>query len=47
MRCVLTHGWPGVERSPSTGTTHESVPAVPDETATLMEEVSTEGKLAE
>lgn len=33
--------------SPATGITHESIPPVPDEIASLMEEVSTEGKLAE
>ncbi|MFH9967552.1 FAD-dependent oxidoreductase [Streptomyces mirabilis] len=33
--------------SPTTGITRESIPAVPDEISALMEEVSTEGKLAE
>ncbi|MEN1889763.1 FAD-binding protein [Streptomyces mirabilis] len=33
--------------SPTTGITRESIPAVPDEISALMEEVSTDGKLAE
>ncbi|MFH9044242.1 L-aspartate oxidase [Streptomyces sp. NPDC017966] len=33
--------------SPTTGITHESIPAIPDEIASLMAEVSTEGKLVE
>ncbi|KND37300.1 L-aspartate oxidase [Streptomyces acidiscabies] len=33
--------------SPATGVTHESIPPVPDEIASLMAEVSTEGKLVE
>jgi succinate dehydrogenase / fumarate reductase flavoprotein subunit len=33
--------------SPATGVTHESIPPVPDEISSLMEEVPTEGKLAE
>ncbi|GHD38987.1 oxidoreductase [Streptomyces mirabilis] len=33
--------------SPTTGITHETIPAVPDEISALMEEVSTDGKLAE
>ncbi|WP_107399804.1 L-aspartate oxidase [Streptomyces acidiscabies] len=33
--------------SPATGITHESIPPVPDEIASLMGEVSTEGKLVE
>ncbi|MFH8442980.1 L-aspartate oxidase [Streptomyces sp. NPDC018026] len=33
--------------SPATGVTHESIDPVPDEIAALMEEVSTDGKLAE
>jgi succinate dehydrogenase / fumarate reductase flavoprotein subunit len=33
--------------SPTTGITHESIPAIPGEIAALMEDVSTEGKLAE
>ncbi|WP_371651293.1 FAD-binding protein [Streptomyces mirabilis] len=33
--------------SPTTGITRESMPAVPDEISALMEEVSTDGKLAE
>ncbi|MER5410370.1 FAD-dependent oxidoreductase [Streptomyces sp. NPDC002769] len=33
--------------SPTTGITHESIPAIPEEISSLMEEVSTEGKLAE
>lgn len=33
--------------SPTTGITRESVPAVPDEISSLMEEISTVGKLAE
>lgn len=33
--------------SPMTGITHESIPAIPDEIASLMQEVSTDGKLAE
>ncbi|MFI6579624.1 L-aspartate oxidase [Embleya sp. NPDC050493] len=33
--------------SPATGITHESIPPIPDEIAALMEEVSTDGKLAE
>lgn len=33
--------------SPATGITRESIPPIPDEIASLMEEVSTEGKLAE
>ncbi len=33
--------------SPAAGITHESIPPIPDEISALMEEVSTEGKLAE
>ncbi|MBO1332500.1 L-aspartate oxidase [Streptomyces sp. VRA16 Mangrove soil] len=33
--------------SPSTGVTHESIPAIPEEIAALMAEVSSEGKLVE
>lgn len=33
--------------SPSTGVTRESIPAIPAEISALMEEVSTDGKLAE
>ncbi|MFD7711666.1 FAD-binding protein [Streptomyces sp. NPDC059786] len=33
--------------SPTTGITHESIPPVPDEIASLMADVSTEGKLVE
>ena len=33
--------------SPAAGVTREPVAAIPDEIASLMEEVSTEGKLAE
>ncbi len=33
--------------SPTTGITRESIPTVPDEISALMEEVSTDGKLAE
>ncbi|MFE5369586.1 FAD-binding protein [Streptomyces mirabilis] len=33
--------------SPTTGITRESIPAAPDEISALMEEVSTDGKLAE
>ncbi|MFD1271608.1 hypothetical protein ACFQ51_05345 [Streptomyces kaempferi] len=33
--------------SPTGGITHESIPAIPEEISSLMEDVSTEGKLAE
>jgi succinate dehydrogenase / fumarate reductase flavoprotein subunit len=33
--------------SPTTGITREGIPAVPDEIASLMEEVTTAGKLVE
>ncbi|MFJ5275040.1 L-aspartate oxidase [Streptomyces sp. NPDC088358] len=33
--------------SPTSGITHESIPAIPDEIASLMADVSTEGKLVE
>ncbi len=33
--------------SPSTGVTRESIPPIPDEIAALMEDVSTDGKLAQ
>ncbi|MFF3517751.1 FAD-binding protein [Streptomyces sp. NPDC002573] len=33
--------------SPATGVTRESIPAIPDEISSLMEDVSTDGKLAE
>jgi succinate dehydrogenase / fumarate reductase flavoprotein subunit len=33
--------------SPATGITRESIPPVPEEIASLMEDVSTDGKLAE